>query len=211
MTITWFGQSCFRIEAKEGSVLIDPFAKSIGLKPPKPNDDIVLITHEHHDHNNREGITPEALVIDNPGEYERKGISVRGIRSYHDNTQGSERGLNTVYIIKAEELTVCHLGDLGQEQLSDTQVQEIGEVDLLLIPVGGTYTVDGKEAARITAQIEPKMIIPMHFKIPGLSIELEGVEKFIKEIGLTPEKSDKLKVAKKTLPMEETKLVVLTA
>lgn len=210
MTISWFGQSCFRIEAKEGSILIDPFSKEIGLKTPKIKDDVVLVTHSHFDHNNTTDANPEAFIIDTPGEYERKGIQVKGIPSYHDKSQGAERGLNTIYIIKAEEITACHLGDFGEGKLSDAQVEAIGDVDILFVPVGGVFTIDAREAVEVITQIEPKVVIPMHYKIPDLQIDLDGPEKFIKEIGLTPEKTDKLKIAKKLLPVEEIKLVMLT-
>lgn len=209
MTISWFGHSCFRIEAKEGSILIDPFDNKIGLKVPKIKDDLVLVTHNHHDHNNIEGTTGEELVINGPGEYERKGMAVQGISSYHDNTQGSERGFNTIYRITAEDIVLCHLGDLGQARLTDEQVEHIGDVDVLFIPVGGHFTIGSKEAMEVISQIEPKVVVPMHYKIPGLTIsELEGPEKFIKEVGLSPEKVDSLKVVRKTLPVDEMKLVV---
>src|SRR3990167_2032529 len=110
MTITWFGQSCFRVEAKEGSVLIDPFSKEIGLKPPRIKDTVVLVTHDHYDHNAVGDGALDALVVTNPGEYERNGIAVHGILSYHDASEGTERGLNTIYRIRAEEITLCHLG-----------------------------------------------------------------------------------------------------
>lgn len=209
MTINWFGQSCFRIEAKEGSILIDPFSKEIGLKPPKIKDDIVLVSHDHDDHNNVGELSPEAFLINTPGEYEKKGIAIRGIFSYHDKTEGKERGLNTIYVIKAEDMTICHLGDLGQEKLDEKQVEEIGDIDILLVPVGGNYTINYKEAIGIISQIEPKIIIPMHYKIKDLKIDLDGSEKFVKELGLTPEKVDKYKIAKKLLPLEEMKLVML--
>ncbi len=216
MTINWFGQSCFRIESKEAhstgsgqvSILIDPFSKETGLKPPKIKDDIVLVTHEHRDHNNIEDITPEAFLINTPGEYEKKGIAIRGISSYHDKVEGKERGLNTIYIVKAEDMTICHLGDLGQEKLDEKQVEEIGEIDILLVPVGGNYTINYKEAIGVIGQIEPKIIIPMHYKIKDLKVEIEGPEKFVKELGLTPEKVDKYKISKKFLPLEEMKLVM---
>ena len=153
MTITWFGQSCFRIETKEGNILIDPFSKDIGLRPPKARDDLVLITHQHYDHNNVQDAGPETFIIDGSGEYERKGISVRGILSYHDRAQRSERGLNTVYVIKAEDITLCHLGDLGQDELTDAQVEDIGDVDILKVPGGGTYTIDAKGADQVIGQI----------------------------------------------------------
>jgi len=211
MTITWFGHSCFRIEAKEGLVLIDPFSKEIGLRPPKIKDNIVLVTHHHSDHDNVDGVNPEAFIIDGPGEYEKQGISVRGIQSFHDKSEGKERGLNTIYIIKAEEMTVCHMGDFGQDKLTDKQVEEIGDVDIFMVPVGGTYTVDYKEAIEVINQVEPKIVIPMHYKIKDLNLNIAGNEKFIKEIGLVPEKVDKFKMQKKNLPVEETKLVVFEA
>ena len=208
MTITWFGHSCFRIEAKEGSILIDPFNKEIGLRPPKIKDDLVLITHHHPDHDSIDDANPEAFIIDGPGEYERKGISVRGISSFHDKSGGKERGLNTIYIIKAEEVTICHMGDFGQEKLEDRQIEEMGDIDILMTPIGGTYTIDYKEAINTISQVEPKIVIPMHYKIKDLKLEIAGPEKFLKEIGLTPEKTDKLKIAKKNLPLEEMKLVL---
>jgi len=189
--------------------LIDPFSKEIGLKPPKIKDDIVMVTHGHYDHSNLEEVNPEAFVITTPGEYEKKGIAIRGISSYHDKTEGKERGLNIIYIIKAEDMTICHLGDLGQEKLTENQVDEIGDVDILLVPVGGNYTINYKEAIEVIGQIEPKIIIPMHYKIKDLKVELEGPEKFVKELGLTPEKVDKYKISKKLLPLEEMKLVIL--
>ena len=209
MTITWFGHSCFRIEAKEGSILLDPFSKDIGLKPPRMKDDLVLITHDHYDHNNLEGANPEAFVVKNPGEYEKQGVAVQGILSYHDKSEGKERGLNTIYVIKSEEMSVCHLGDFGQATLLEHQIEAIGDVDILMIPVGGKYTIDYKEAVEIISQIEPKIIIPMHYKIKDLNIDIDGVDKFVKELGLMAEKIDKLKVSKKVLPVEETKLYIL--
>ena len=210
MTISWFGQSCFRIEAKEGSILTDPFSKDIGLKPPKIKDDLVLVSHNHYDHNNIEDVGPETFIIKNPGEYEKNGIAVLGINSYHDKSEGKERGSNTIYVIKAEDMTVCHLGDLGQEKLDEKQVEEIGDVDILMIPVGGSYTINYKEALEVISQIEPKIVIPMHYKIKDLNIDIESADKFVKELGLTPEKVDKFKIAKKTLPAEEVKLVMFT-
>ena len=185
MTITWYGQSCFRLEAKEGSVLIDPFDKEIGLKPPRIKDDIVLVSHQHYDHNAIDEANPEAFIIKNPGEYENHGIAIRGIQSFHDNKEGTERGLNTIYVLKAEELNICHLGDLGHI-LTDHQVEDIGDVDILMIPVGGTYTIDAKTAVEVINQIEHKIVIPMHYKISDLKIPLDSPEKFVKELVLTP-------------------------
>ncbi len=210
MTITWFGHSCFRLETKNSSILIDPFDKEIGLKPPKIKDDIVLVSHDHFDHNNLGGMNPGAFVINTPGEYEKQGVYVRGIMSYHDKEEGKERGYNTIYVIRDEDMTVCHLGDLGQAKLTDAQVEDIGDIDILMIPVGGKYTIDYKEAVEVIGQIEPKIVIPMHYKLKDLNLDVDGPDKFLKEVGLTPEKVDKFKIAKKLLPVEEMKLVMLT-
>lgn len=209
MTITWYGHSCFRIEAKEGSILVDPFSKErTGLRPPRIKDDLVLVTHHHADHDNVGEANPEAFIIDGPGEYEKQGIQVRGISSFHDKVGGKERGPNTIYVVKVEDMAICHLGDLGQDKLDDKQIEEIGDIDVLMVPVGGNYTIDAKEAAGVVGQIEPKIVIPMHYKIKDLTVEVSGPDKFLKEIGLSPEKVDKLKIAKKNLPVEETKLVM---
>ena len=208
MNISWFGHSCFRIEAKEGSILIDPFSKDIGLKPPRVKDDLILVTHNHYDHNNVEGGPPQAMVITGPGEYEKQGIYVRGILSYHDKIEGKERGLNTIYVIKIEDMVVCHMGDFGQAEFWGNQLDDIGDVDILMLPVGGKYTIDHKEAVETVGKIGPKIVIPMHYKIKDLKIDIDGVDKFIKELGLTPEKTDKYKIAKKNLPAEEMKLIL---
>lgn len=190
--------------------MIDPFSKEIGLRPPKIKDDLVLITHHHFDHDNIGEANSEAFIIDGPGEYEKRGISVRGISSFHDKTGGKERGLNTIYVIKSDDMTICHLGDFGQEKFEDHQLEEIGDVDILMVPIGGVYTIDYKEAIGAISQVEPKIVIPMHYKIKDVKIDIGGPEKFLKEIGLTPEKVDKFKIAKKNLPVEEMKLILFS-
>jgi len=210
MNISWLGHACFRIETKEGSVLIDPFSKDIGLRPPRIKDNLVLVSHHHFDHDNVSEANPEAFIIDGPGEYEKQGISVRGVASFHDRSGGKERGSNTIYVIKIEDITVCHMGDFGQDKFEDHQLEEIGNVDILMIPVGGVYTIDYKEAVSVVSQIEPKIVMPMHYKVAGLKVDIAGPEKFLKEIGLTPEKVDKFKISKKNLPVEEMKLVVFS-
>ena len=181
------------------------------MRAPRLNDNIILVSHGHDDHNNIEGAPKEAFIIQNPGEYEVKNVYVRGISSFHDKSQGAERGLNTIFVIDMEEIKICHLGDLGQEKLTDEQVNQIGDIDILMIPVGGKYTLDYKEAVEAVNQLEPKIVIPMHYKIPDLKLDVDGPEKFIKELGLTPEKMDKLKIAKKLLPVEEMRLILFDA
>ena len=211
MTISWYGQSCFRLESKDVRVLIDPFSGKIGLRAPRINDQIILVTHEHHDHNNVDDVGPETFVIRGPGEYEKSGVQIVGVNAYHDNQEGAERGLNTIYILKMEDIRVCHLGDLGQHELTDEQIGLIGAVDILMVPVGGTYTIDGTEASAIVKQIDPKIIIPMHYKISGLTVDgLEGPQTFLKEIGIKPEEVETFKIQAKSLPQEEMRLVTFT-
>lgn len=210
MVITWYGQSCFKIQSGETVIFTDPFDKSIGLTPPRGQAHIVTVSHQHFDHANVSSLSGEPLVVEGPGEYETKGVSIKGIFSFHDDKEGKERGVNTIYVIEVEDMKVCHLGDLGQEKLTDEQVEKIDEVDILMIPVGGIFTVDGEQAVKIINQIEPRIVIPMHYKIPGLSLKLAGVDDFLKEMGVAKkELQDKLTLKKKDLPQEETQVVVM--
>ena len=188
--------------------MVDPFSRDIGLRTPRFHDQIILVTHEHYDHNNVKESPPETFVIRGPGEYEKAGVYIEGINSFHDDAQGTLRGLNTIYVIRVEDMRLCHLGDLGQPRLTEEQIETIGDVDILFVPVGGIYTIDGVQAAQAVGQIEPKTIIPMHYKIPGLNIDLDGPQKFLKAMGIKPEETETFKITKKTLPAEETKLVM---
>ncbi len=215
MQIIWKGQSCFQIitsPAKDVqiSLVIDPFSEEIGLKMPDLTADIVLTTHNHYDHNNVKAVKGNPFLIDGPGEYEIKGVYVQGIPGFHDNSFGKERGRITIYTIESEEIKVCHLSDLGQKELFPEQVEDIGEVDILLVPVGNLYTIDSQEAVKVISQIEPRIVIPMHYALPKLKIKLDGVEKFLKAIGKKSiEPLPKLTVKKKDLSLEETETIVL--
>ncbi len=219
MNITWYGQSCFRVilqgqkKAKQWtSLVIDPFDENTGLKLPKLDAEILLITHNHTDHNNQKIATKETFVINSPGEYELRDIFIQGISSFHDNEKGKERGLNTIYTIEAEEIKICHMGDFGQEELTDEQLREIGEVDVLMIPVGGAYTIDAKEATKIISQVEPRIVIPMHYKIPGLKVKLDELSSFLKAIGDKGAiAEEKITIQKKNLPVGEMKIIPLKA
>lgn len=196
MIISWYGHSCFKIQTKprrgadEITIFTDPFDKSIGLKPPHGSANIVLVSHNHFDHNNTKIFKGNPFIIDACGEYSFKDVSIEGILSYHDNEKGALRGLNNVYIIRSEELTICHLGDLGH-LLTEKQIEDIGEIDILMIPTGGNYTLDAKGAEKVITQIDPKIIIPMHYKIPGLNVEVTNGKEFAKELGLEVEKGVK--------------------
>ncbi len=218
MDIYWYGQACFKIKGKTATVVIDPHDPQFtGLKLPKEKElqaDVALVTHDHQDHNFISAVTmpdgSKPMVFDKPGEYEVAGAVITGIRSFHDNSEGSERGLNTIFHLFMDNLDIVHLGDLGQGKLTEEQVAEIGPTDILLIPVGGTYTINSEIASNIVSQLEPKIIIPMHYKIEGLKFELDSVDGFLKEMGaegaiLQP----KLSITKEKLP-EEPQVVVLS-
>jgi len=211
MTISWYGLSCFKITNQGGhlTIITDPFDKSFGLTPPRGNADIVLISHEHDDHNNVKAISGSPFIINNPGEYEIKGIRIVGCSSFHDKKQGQERGLNTIYLIKMDKIRICHLGDFGEQRLTDEQLEAIGYVDILIIPVGGLYTIEASEAVKVAKQIEPHLIIPMHYKLPGLKIDLASLSEFLKELGLNKKPAvDKITVKKKDLIGKDMEVVV---
>lgn len=215
MQIIWRGQSCFQILTSQGkdtqiSLVIDPFGNSLGLRVPEFSADIALITHDHDDHNNLGAVKGNPFIIDGPGEYEIKGVYIQGIPAFHDKNFGKEKGRVTIYTIESEEMRICHMGDFGQKELFSEQLEDIGEVDVLLIPIGGNYTIGSQEASKIISQIEPKIVVPMHYSLPKLKIKLEGVEKFLKAMGKKmPEPLPKLTVKKKDLSSEETSIVIL--
>lgn len=215
MNINWYGQSCFQVSSSQGknnhvSIVIDPFDETTGLRVPKLQADIVLVTHEHSDHNNVKAVSGEPFIIEGPGEYDIKGSFIQGISGYHDNTQGAQRGSITIYTIETEGMRLCHLSDLGQKELSPSQLDKIGDIDILMIPIGGIYTIDAAEAVKIMAQIEPRVIIPMHYKIPKLKIKLDDVDKFLKNLGIKkPESLPKLSIRKKDISTEEAKIIIL--
>lgn len=209
MNIFWYGQSCFKIQFKDIVLITDPFDKSIGLKPYQGQADVVTISHHHRDHDSVKAIKGTPFIIDGAGEYDVKGISIIGIPTYHDDKSGEKRGGNTVYVYEIEGMRICHLGDLGH-MLSNSELEKIGQVDILFIPVGGVYTIDGERADEIINLIEPKIVVPMHYKISKLLIELDDIGKFAKEMGLSiKEKLQKLSIKKKDLPAGETKIIIL--
>lgn len=209
MEIVWLGHSAFRLKGKDGTVLTDPYAADIGYSIGKPTADIVTVSHDHYDHSYVDGVLGNPKVVSGPGEYEIQGIRITGIRTFHDDETGQRRGKNTVYIIELDDLVIAHLGDLGHVPTSD-QVQQMGSVHVLLVPVGGNYTVNAAQAAEAVNLIEPNIVIPMHFKTPSLKLDIAPVDRFLREMGVKEvEAQPKLTINKGTLP-EETTLVLLT-
>lgn len=213
MDITFLGHSAFKIRGKDAVVLTDPFdPKVVGLRYPKVEADIVTISHKHSDHNFLERVEKAKMVISGPGEYEISSVSIMGVASFHDDRKGELRGKNTIFVFEIDGLRIAHLGDLGH-RLGDKILEDIGSVDILMIPVGGIYTIGSRIANEIVRDIEPTITIPMHYKVEGINEEifgkLEKVDNFLSDIGLPVEKIDKLSIKKVALSEEDKKVVVL--
>lgn len=206
MDISFLGHASFLLKTKTKSLVTDPFdPKMLGLRFPKVEAEIVTVSHDHPDHNQASLVSGVEKVIFGPGEYEIGGVSIIGIDTFHDDVKGKERGKNTIYIIEMEDLRLLHLGDLGHK-LSEKQLDEIGEIDVLMIPVGGEYTIGPKIATEVTQGIEPKIIIPMHYQMPSLSetfSKLTSPDEFVSQMGLKTQKTKKLKVSKGSLSTDE--------
>lgn len=208
MEIEWLGHSCFRLRSREATLVTDPYDKSIGLNLPRPRADIVTLSHDHPGHNAAAGVRGDPYVVRGPGEYEVKSVFVTGVQSYHDKRQGRDRGPNTVYVIELDGLRICHAGDLGFVP-SQTQAEGYGEIDILLLPVGGVTTLNASEATELVSLLEPRVVIPMHYRVPELAFKLDPVDKFIKEMGLKPPQPvESYKVTRDSLP-KETQIVLL--
>ena len=179
MKISWLGHSCFRIEDGSGRVVVtDPFDEAVGYPLPKTKADVVTISHDHHDHNNVRTLKGNPAVVRGPGKKAAAGIEFRGIASYHDDQGGKRRGKNTIFYFEMDGIRVCHLGDLGH-LLSEEDAAALGEVDVLMIPVGGVYTLDAGGAKKVVGQIRPKVVIPMHFMTPALTFEVDPPDRFL--------------------------------
>ena len=205
MVITWHGQNCFKVAAsrgKEGSLalIIDLFSKETGLKPPKSDADVLIFSSIKE---------PQAeagsFVITGPGEYDVKGAYIQGMAA-----PGKKEGGDTIYVIDAEDMRLCHLGGIKQPELTSEQLEEIGEVDILFLPVGGGDGLDAKGAIKIMSQIEPKITIPMNYKVPGLKEKADDLGEFLKALGIKSiPPQDKLSMKKRDLPADEAKIIVL--
>lgn len=212
--IFYLGHSCFRLRGRDGILIFDPFDSSTGLDIGKPSAHIVTVSHAHPDHSNVAAVKPQRdqiFLIDGPGEYEIGGILITGVRTYHDKAKGKERGFNTAYVVHLDDVVFCHLGDLGHE-LSQSQLEEIGNVDVLFIPVGGGETIGPAEASNVISQIEPRVVIPMHYAMPQLSFEhqLAPLEKFTQEMGLKDlPVEEKVSLSAASLPAEGAQLRVI--
>jgi L-ascorbate metabolism protein UlaG (beta-lactamase superfamily) len=182
MKIKWLGHACFLVTSKGGvRIITDPYAVGGGINysPIKEAADVVVVSHDHGDHSNVSTVQGKPEVVKDKVTKTAKGIQFRGIATYHDTSQGQQRGANTVFCFTVDDMKLCHLGDLGH-MLSPEQVTEIGAVDVLFVPVGGFFTIDASAAGQVCDQVKPKVVIPMHFKTPKCAYPLANVEDFLK-------------------------------
>jgi L-ascorbate metabolism protein UlaG (beta-lactamase superfamily) len=186
MKIKWYGHSAFQVTTDSGArIIIDPyesgaFGGSIAYGRIKDEADIVLTSHDHEDHNYIKDIQGNFVHIKEVGQYEEKAVKIRAIPTFHDKSKGQERGINLIFVVSVENMTIAHLGDLGHT-LDGSTLQSIGKVDILLLPVGGFFTIDAKEATKVMNDVNPAITIPMHFKTESIGLSIAGLEWFIKD------------------------------
>jgi len=203
--ITWHGHACFQITASNGkTIVIDPHdGYSIGLKPPRVKADIILVTHDHFDHNAVEVVKkPDSIIIkEYVGEKEVNGIKIKGVKVYHDKSKGRFRGEVIAYKVLVNDIAVVHLGDLGHV-LEEHQVTLLKPVDVLLVPVGGTYTIEPYEAVEVIKQLEPRIVVPMHYWVSGITLPLKTIEDFLGYVKYRVERIDdnSFEVSRESLP-----------
>ncbi|MCL4392810.1 MBL fold metallo-hydrolase [Patescibacteria group bacterium] len=209
VSISYLKHAFFALSKKGFSIFIDPYQKLGKLTPPElKNPNILLITHEHQDHNNREYAGKDTYVIDHPGEYDISDVSIKGINTYHDTNKGNDRGFNTVFSIDFEDINFMHLGDLG-DILSHEQIDELGIVNVLFIPVGGYFTIDAKTAKNIIKDINPHIVIPMHYKIDEIDYPLSPLSEFLDIYDGIVEKVDTLTLKSSDFGEDfETKVII---
>ena len=208
MEITWLGHSCFLIRGKEQTIITDPCHPDLGYRLGEPEADIVTLSHFHPGHSYIEGVANEPKQIKSPGEYEIGGTFITGVATFHDNKKGELKGKNTIYVIEMDGITLCHLGDLGHP-LSPHLVEELGDVDILFLPVGEMSTIPIDTAVEIVRQLEPPIVIPMHYKTEAFTGNLSLVGKFLDKMRIRElEAKPKLSITSSSLPTT-TQTVVL--
>ena len=203
MELTWIGHSCFRLRGREVAIITDPCARGSGYALNKAAADVVTVSNRHPNHDASGEVAGTPTVLDGPGEYEVKGALISGVRTPlpKNNPQAAR---NTAYIMSVDDITVCHLGDLAS-LLSSDQIQLMKDVDVLLVPVGGHCTIGAQEAVEIIAQVEPRLVIPMHYQTELSKVDLEPVDRFLREMGISQvQPQPRLNVTHSSLPSEPT-------
>jgi L-ascorbate metabolism protein UlaG (beta-lactamase superfamily) len=208
MEISWLGHSCFRLRGRQVTIITDPCPPSTGYQMGRPSAQVVTVSHQHEDHSYTQGVVGAARVLDAPGEYDIGGAFITAIPTYHDGRKGLARGPNLVFLLELEGLTLCHLGDLGHLPTPE-QVELLSGADVLFVPVGGRTTLDGAQAAEVVSLLEPRVVIPMHYRTPACRLPLDPLDRFLKELDVeATEPQKRLSLTAGSLP-EATQVVVL--
>ena len=214
MKIRFLGHAAFLITTSDGiKILTDPyepggFGGAIGYGPLKEAPDIVVISHDHADHNYVKMAPGDPVVVRQPAPVTHRGVAFRSLATHHDSSKGAERGANVVRVIEADGLRVCHLGDLGHTLAAEDAIS-LGAIDVLMIPVGGTFTIDARGATAVVARLRPRIAIPMHFKTPKLGFKLLAVDDFLAgKASVRRVAGSEIEITRDTLP-EPTEIVVL--
>jgi L-ascorbate metabolism protein UlaG (beta-lactamase superfamily) len=211
MKIEWLAHASFLVTSKNNLKLVtDPYHNGPGFhyRPINETADIVTKSHDHGDHSNTGAVKGNPEIVDKAGAQTVKGLVIKGIPTFHDEAKGSKRGINLIFCFTMDDITVCHLGDLGH-LLDPKQLADLGAVDVLIIPVGGYFTIDAKEATAVTQSIKPKLVFPMHYKTAKTDLPIHPIDEFL--IGKTKIQkvnSSEYELTKETLP-EETEIIVL--
>lgn len=206
MEITWYGLSCFRLtERKHASIVTDPYDKSVGLPSLKLRADVITVSHDAPGHNYVNAASTADHILNGPGEYEIGSVFITAIATPNE----AKTTRNVLYVFDYDGLTVAHLGDM-QKVPTQTQIEALELINVLLVPVGGGNSLNAAQAAELVSMLEPNIVVPMHYQIPGIKLELDDVERFLKEMGVAdPKEEESLKVTSSSLP-EETETVILT-
>ena len=212
MQIKFYGHACFSVENKDSVVVTDPYNDEIGLKLPSLKADVVTVSHDAKPYNKTSSISGEPMVLDWPGEYERGGVHFKGVHSFHNHKDDAEQLPNTIFVIDMDDIRFCHLGAQGTK-LTPEQLEAIGDVDILFVPIGGAgHSIDSKKAKEVIEQIEPRIVIPMMYHTDGSNLGLGGIEDFLSVMGAkSVEPVDAFSVKRSELPEDNSKVVVLNS
>ncbi len=208
MEIFWYGLSCFRFKSRQLTIVADPFSPEVGLTHSPVRAQVVTISHDAPGHHHLKAVRGYEHVFDGPGEYEVNGVFITGVATYHRGQPG-KRERNTAFLYEFDDLSIGHLGDLG-EMLDRKQIEAFNSPDVLMVPVGGGDTLDASKAVEVITELEPRIVIPMHYAQPGLKLKLDPLEKFLKEMGTeTMEPMPSLKLRRSDVAGDETRVVLL--
>ena len=208
MNIRWLGHSCFLFTNQDGVKLVtDPFNERVGLPLPNVEADVVTVSHHHHDHDYVQAISGNPQVVDSEGLHKISDLNIKGTLTYHDQEQGAKRGNNMLFAFSMDGVRAAHLGDLGHI-LTSEQLADIGPIDVLCIPIGGFYTIDAQQSSEVIRQLNPKIILPMHYKLDdSITLPIAGLNSFLGYFPQVERRKD-LDITKDSLPREQTVIVL---